>query len=88
MSLKLGKSFNRSYSLRIPIMDGFYNIGIYFNKKSTFLLFKTDPDFKNSSFTHNIKVNTFKNLESSIFCETFIDLHNFRKKHFRYCKSI
>lgn len=79
MSLKLGKKFNRSYNLRVPIMDGYYNIGVYFDSRSTFLLFRVDPDFMNTSFKHNIKVNMFKNLESSKFCETFIDLHNFRK---------
>jgi hypothetical protein len=80
MSLKLGKSFNRSYNLRMSILDGYYNIGIYFDKKSTFLLFRVDPDFSDSSFKHNIKINMYKNLESSKFCETFIDLHNYRKK--------
>lgn len=79
MSLKLGKKFNRSYNLRVPVMDGYYNIGIYFDSRTTFLLFRVDPDFMNTSFKHNIKVNMFKNLESSRFCETFIDLHNFRK---------
>lgn len=79
MSLKLGKSFNRTYKLRIPILDGFYNIGIYFDKKSTFLLFKVDADFSESKFKHNVKINMFKNLESSKFCETFIKLHNYRK---------
>jgi hypothetical protein len=79
MSLKLGKSFNRNYTIQVPIMDGYYNIGIYFDKKSTFLLFKAEADFKNTMFKHNIKINMFKNLESSKFCETFIDLHNFRK---------
>ena len=79
MSLKLGKTFNRSYNLRVPITDGYYNIGIFFDSKSTFLLFRVDPDFSNTSFKHNVKVNMFKNLESSKFCETFIDLHNYRK---------
>jgi len=79
MSLTLGKQFNRNYNIRIPFLDGFYNIGVYFDKRSTFLLFSVKPDFSNSSFIKNIKVNMFKNLESSIFCETFIDLHNFRK---------
>ena len=79
MSLKLGKKFNRSYNLRIPILDGFYNIGIFFDSRSTFLLFRVDPDFINTSFKHNVKVNMFKNLESSKFCETFIHLHNYRK---------
>lgn len=79
MSLKLGKSFNRSYNIRIPMVDGFYNIGIFFDKKSTFLLFRVDPDFSDSTFKHNIKISMFKNLESSKFCETFIKLHNYRK---------
>jgi len=79
MSLKLGKSFNRSYNLRISILDGFYNIGIYFDKKSTFLLFRVDADFSNSTFEHNVKINMYKNLESSKFCETFLKLHNYRK---------
>ncbi len=79
MALKLGKSFNRNYSIQIPILDGYYNIGIYFDKKSTFLLFKVDPDFTTGSFQHNVKINMFKNLEASKFCETFINLHNYRK---------
>ena len=79
MSLKLGKSFNRSYNLRVPILDGYYNIGMFFDKKSTFLLFRVDPDFSHSSFQRNVKINMFKNLEQSKFCETFIDLHNYRK---------
>lgn len=79
MSLKLGKQFNRRYDLRLPIVDGFYNIGLFFDKKSTFLLFKVDPDFFDGTFKHNIKINMFKNLQSSKFCETFIKLHNYRK---------
>jgi len=79
MSLKLGKSFNRNYTIQIPIMNGYYNLGIYFDKKSTFLLFKIEPDFENTTFEHNVKINMFKNLEASKFCETFIELHNFRK---------
>ena len=79
MALKLGKSFDRSYTLRVPFMDGFYNIGIYFDRKSTFLLFRVDPDVVHGSFEHNVKINMFKNLESSKFCETFINLHNYKK---------
>jgi hypothetical protein len=80
MSLSLGKSFDRNYNLRIPFLDGYYDIGIYFNKKSTFLLFKVTPDFSTSdSSKHGIKVNMFKNLESSKFCETCLILHNYRK---------
>mgnify|MGYP000132429710 CR=1 FL=1 len=79
MSLTLGKSFNRNYRLRIPFLDGYYEVGIFFNKKSTLLLFSIDPVFYGSEFKHNIKVNMFKNLESSKFCETFLNLHNYRK---------
>jgi hypothetical protein len=79
MALKLGKSFNRSYTLRLPVLDGYYNIGLFFDKKSTFLLFRVDPDFSHSTFKRNVKINMFKNLEQSKFCETFIDLHNYRK---------
>jgi len=52
---------------------------MFFSKKSTFLLFKVDPDFATSEFKHNVKINMYKNLESSKFCETFIKLHNYRK---------
>ncbi len=79
MALKLGKQFNRNYNIRIPFLDGFYNIGIFFDKRSTFLLFSVEPDFSTSVFEKNSKVNMFKNLESSKFCETFLDLHNYRK---------
>jgi hypothetical protein len=79
MALKLGKSFDRSYNLRVPFMDAYYNIGIYFDRKSTFLLFRVDPDVVHGSFEHNVKINMFKNLESSKFCETFINLHNYKK---------
>ena len=78
MGLKLGKSFDRNYNLRIPFVDGFYDIGIYFNKRSTFLLFSVDAGVR-STGSEGIKINMFKNLESSKFCETFLELHNFRK---------
>ncbi len=80
MSLSLGNMFNRNYNMRIPFLDGFYDIGIFFNKKSTFLLFSVDPKFPNSSQDMHRQVNMFKNLESSKFVETFLDLHNFRKQ--------
>jgi hypothetical protein len=79
MSLNLGKQFNRNYNIRFPFLDGFYNIGIFFDKRSTFLLFSVEADFSNSSFNKNVKINMFKNLESSKFCETFLGLHNYRK---------
>jgi len=78
--LTLGKSFNRCYNLRLPFLNGFYNIGVYFNNKSSFLLFSIDPDFqKSSGIEHSVKINMYKNLESSKFCETFLKLHNYRK---------
>ena len=82
MGLTLGKSFNRNLNMRIPFLNGFYNLGIFFNKKSTFLLFSVNPDFNTEvEYKHNVKINMFKNLESSKFCETFIDLHNYRKNN-------
>ena len=79
MALSLGKSFDRNYRMRLPFLDGFYDIGIFFDKRSTLLLFSIDPVFYESKFERNVKVNMFKNLESSKFCETFLKLHNFRK---------
>lgn len=79
MPLKLGRQFNRNYTMRIPFLDGFYNVGVFFDKKTAFLLFSVDPDFSPSRTVHTNKVNMFKNLESSRFCETFLNLHNYRK---------
>jgi len=79
MPLTLGKSFSRNYRLRIPFLDGHYDIGVFFDKKSTLLLFSIDPIFHDAEFKRNVKVNMFKNLESSKFCETFLNLHNYRK---------
>ena len=82
--LTLGKSFNRCYNLRLPFLNGFYNIGVYFNNKSSFLLFSIDPDFqKSSGIEHSVKINMYKNLESSKFCETFFFLKNFDKNLFQ-----
>jgi hypothetical protein len=77
MSLQLGKSFDRNYNIRVPFLNGFYNIGVFFSKKSTFLLFSVEQDFKESTLAP--KVNMYKNLEGSKFCETFIELHSYRK---------
>ncbi len=78
MGLKLGKSFDRNYNLRIPFLNGFYNIGVFLNKRSTFLLFSVEPGIQHNKIEGS-KINMFKNLESSKFCETFLELHNFRK---------
>jgi len=80
MGLTLGKSFDRSYNIRLPFMEGYYNIGVYFNKRSSFLLFRVDPDFSTKrTIDHSLKISMFKNLESSRFCETFLNLHSYRK---------
>jgi len=79
--LTLGKAFDRSYSLRVAFLDGFYNISIFFNKKSAFLLFALDGDFPPScKVEKSVKVNMFKNLEASRFCATFLKLHNYRNQ--------
>ena len=79
--LTLGKSLNRNYNIRVPFSDGFYDVGIFFNNKSTFLLFGVEPDFSSSGNTEikdSVRVNMFKNIESSKFVETFLNLHNYR----------
>jgi len=79
MSLSLGRSLNRCYQLRLPFLNGSYNINIFFNKKSTFLLFGINPDFKEGdSVQYGSKISMFKNLQSSKFCETFLNLHNYK----------
>ena len=83
MSLQLGKSFNRNYKIRLPFLDGFYDIGLFYNTKSSFLLFSVDSDFtqsKNKELSKSIKINMFKNIESSLFCETFLNLHSYRSQ--------
>jgi len=77
MSLILGTSFDRSYTIRVPFLDGFYNIGTFFNKKSSFLLFNVDADHIQDQ--KSVKINMFKNLRTSKFCETFINLHDYKK---------
>jgi|GEM_PF-1957405 len=82
MALTLGKSFDRNFNLRIPFLEGFYNIGVFFNKKSSFLLFRVDPDFSEiKAARHSTKINMFKNLEASKFCETFLKLHNYKNQN-------
>ncbi len=79
VGLTLGKALDRIYSIRIPFLNGYYNIGVFFNKRSTFLLFKVDPDFiTQNAFDKSPKISMFKNLESSRFAETFLELHNYR----------
>lgn len=78
MGLTLGKSFDRALNMRLPFLDGNYNIGVFFSKRSSFLLFRVDADYPRESVSRGIKINMFKNLESSKFCETFLKLHNYR----------
>jgi len=82
MGLSLGKTLDRVYSLRTSFLDGYYDIGVFFNKKSTFLLFKVDGDFPRSKVIEKpTKITMFKNLESSRFAETFLNLHNYRNNN-------
>jgi len=78
MGLKLGKSFDRNYNMRLPFLNGHYDIGVFFNRKSTFLLFSVENGIRDSE-GDGAKISMFKNLESSKFCETFLNLHNYRK---------
>jgi len=78
MGLVLGKSLNRNYNIRLPFLDGFYNVGLFYNTKSPFLLFSVDPVISSSELKHSVKVNMFKNIESSKFVETFLNLHNYK----------
>lgn len=87
MSLRLGNKLNRSYSIRLPFNNGFYNITIFLNKGSTFSLFGVESDFQPKQLPQlQSQVNTpgmvkmFKNIEASKFCEIFIKLHNFKKE--------
>jgi hypothetical protein len=77
--LRLGNKLNRSYSIRLPFNNGFYNVMVFLNKSTTFSLFGIDPDFGEASNTQGM-VKMFKNIEASKFCETFINLHNFKKE--------
>ena len=77
MALKLGKSFDRNYNVRLPFLNGFYDIGLFYNKKSTFLLFSVNNGGNREG--EGIQIKMFKNLVSSKFCEAFLKLHNYRK---------
>jgi hypothetical protein len=79
--LNLGKILNRNYAIRLPFLNGSYDINIFFNKKSSFLLFSIEPDFRDDvNINYGTKVSMFKNLQSSKFCETFLNLHNYKGK--------
>jgi len=76
--LRLGKKLNRSYSIRLPFNNGFYNVTIFFDKGSTFSLFSIDSDFESNTMIPGM-VKMFKNIEAAKFCDTFLKLHNFKK---------
>ena len=78
--LSLGKKLDRCYNMSIPFSEGFYDIGIFFHKKTSFLLFKVDPVISISRNILGSKITMYKNLQTSKFCETFIDLHNYRSE--------
>lgn len=78
MSLTLGKQFDRNYTIRIPFLDTFYNIQVFFSKKSSLVLYNIENNNKSNNLV-NIKM--FKNLSGSIFSETFLELHNYKKKN-------
>ena len=82
-SLELGKSFDRSYSLKTRFLDGAYDITIFFDKKSPLVLFKVNPNFYYSSsmLDHSIKISMYKTLEGSKFCETFLELNTYRNNN-------
>lgn len=75
--LRLGNKLNRSYSVRVPFNSGYYNLTIFLNKSSTFSLFGIESDIENGN---QGMVKMFKNIEGSLFCDTFIKLHNFKKE--------
>lgn len=79
MGLRLGTKLNRSYSIRLPFNNGFYNLTVFLNKGSTFSLFSIDSDFEGSEKTPGM-IKMFKNVEAAKFCDVFIKLHNFKKE--------
>lgn len=80
MSLTLGKQFDRNYNLRIPFLNSFCNVYVFFSKKSPLVLYNVDQDSK-TEFNKSFSIRMFKNLTGSVFCETFLDLHDYRKSN-------
>ena len=81
MGLSLGKTFNRNYVFRIPVANDFYDVNIFFNKKSNFLLFRVDPVISRSKNSTSSKISMFKNIEGSKFSKTFLELNNYQNKN-------
>lgn len=77
--LRLGKKLNRTYGIRLPFNNGFYNITVFFDKSSTFALYSIDSDFTESDEVPG-NIIMFKNIEASKFCDVFLNLHNFKKE--------
>ena len=78
MPLELGRSFNREYKLRIPFSETHVDLSVFFNKKSSFLLFRVNPIIERSNVTLGTKVNMFKNLTTSNFVETFFNMNSYK----------
>jgi len=82
MSLQLGSELNRCYSLRKSFLNYYYDIHIFYNTHTNYLLFKVDPPIINHKMIdndlHGIKINMFKNLKKSEFCSNFLNLHNYK----------
>ena len=76
--VRLGKSFDRVYTLRLPFLEGHVDIEIFFKKRSSFVLFNIHVDPKIASTVPGVKINMYKNLSQSLFCDLFIKLHSFK----------
>lgn len=79
MSLTLGKIFDRSYNVRVSINSSEKNIGVFFTRHNSFVLFDIPKD-ENAEQTGCI-IRTFKNLKESMFVSTFLDMHDFTAKN-------
>ena len=85
--LELGPKFDRSYSIRIPFLETYYKVSVFFNKRNAFCLFnvaESRPKFEKMTDEqkqqiNNVKISMYKNLQSSLFCEVFLQLHSYRK---------
>lgn len=76
MGLQLGNKFDRSFHSRIKFLDQYLNLSVFFNKRSPFLLYAVESE-NTSNTIPGLKINMFKNLEMSKFCEIFLELHNY-----------
>jgi len=81
MPLTLGKAFNRSHNMRVHFLDGFYDIGIFYNTKSYFVLFDIKPIASMTNNDCSTKIQMFKNIEASKFCQLFMNLHSYKSEN-------